>query len=60
MNRQALSELTATVATALEQYDRENALAPDRHPIYCDCGVCEVVKAAREMVRIVEVLARAE
>jgi hypothetical protein len=56
MNREALLQLKDTVSAALEQYDRENSLAPDRHPIYCDCGACELVRASRDMVRVVEAL----
>lgn len=60
MNRDALLELKNTFQDALGQYDRENALAPDRHPIYCDCGACELVRAARVLVLLVDSLESCE
>lgn len=56
MHRETLRELGKTFEAGLAQYDRENSLAADRHPVYCDCGACELVKASRDLVRLVEAL----
>lgn len=54
----ALGRLRDTTVAALESFDRENALASDRHAPRCDCAACELVASSRELVRWVDEMER--
>lgn len=45
-----LEQLRRVVASALEAFDRENSLAPDRHEPGCDCAACCIVACSRQLV----------
>lgn len=47
-------QLARTMKLALEEYDRENAGAADKHPPDCSCAGCQLVAAGRELVAAVE------